>query len=65
MFIFIVAGLILAGWLIFTTIVRYHWKSYGTGGVQIFTMNFFYISGSAILGGLMILSAVSYFISAQ
>lgn len=65
MFIFVIAGLILTGWLIFTTIVRYHWKNYGTGGTQIFAMNFFYIAGSAILGGLMILFAVSYFISAQ
>lgn len=64
-FLFAVGALIIAGWLVFTVIIRYHWKNYGTGGVQLFAMNFLYISGSAAIAGLMILSAVLYLISAQ
>lgn len=64
-FLFAVGALIIAGWLVFTVIIRYHWKNFGTGGVQLFAMNFFYIAGSAALAGLMILSAVLYLISAQ
>ncbi|OGZ05907.1 MAG: hypothetical protein A2845_03850 [Candidatus Lloydbacteria bacterium RIFCSPHIGHO2_01_FULL_49_22] len=64
-FLFVVGALVIAGWLVFTVIIRYHWKNYGTGGMQLFAMNFLYISGSAALAGLMILSAVLYLISAQ
>jgi len=53
-------SLILAAWIIFTIIVRYHWKNYGTGGVEILTMNFIYFSGSAILIAFTIVSVLLY-----
>lgn len=52
--------LVLAIWLVFTIIIRYHWKSYGTNGVEVFTMNFMYLIGSAVIGGLMIILAILY-----
>ena len=63
--IFSIAALLIAVWLIFSTILRYHWINYGTGGVQVFTMNFFYLVGSFTLGGLMVISALLYLATAQ
>lgn len=60
-----IGALILAGWLIFSLIIRYHWKNYGTSGIEIFSMNFFYIIGSLVIGGLMVISGLLYIISAQ
>lgn len=56
--------ILLLVWAIFTIIIRYHWKNYGTGGVEIFTMNFLYLLGSIVLIVLMIGSALLYFFSA-
>ena len=64
MLVFAVFFLLLAGWLVFTLVIRYHWKNYGTGGVEIFSMNFFYFTGSFIGIALMLISASLYFFSA-
>ena len=63
--IFSLLSLLLAVWLIFTIIIRYHWKNYGTKGVEILTMNFVYLSGSAVLIAFTIISALLYSTSAQ
>ena len=53
--LFSLLAILLAGWLVFTLIIRYHWKNYSTGGVELFTMNFFYLLGSGVLiAGLLI-----------
>ncbi len=61
--VFAILSAIVAGWLIFTFIIRYHWKNYGTGGVEILTMNFVYFAGSIVLGGFMAVSAIAYSLS--
>ncbi len=61
--IFSLFALLIAIWLVFTLIIRYHWKNYGTGGVEIFTMNFFYLVGSCIGIALMLGSALLYLTS--
>ena len=61
--LFSLLALIIAGWLVFTLIIRYHWKNYGTGGVEILTMNFVYFVGSLVLGGFMTVSAIAYSLS--
>lgn len=62
--LFATLALLIAGWGIFTLVVRYHWKNYGTGKLEMFTMNFFYLIGSAVLLALMIIFALLYFFSA-
>lgn len=64
MLLFAVLALLLAGWGIFTVIIRYHWKNYGTGKLEVFTMNFFYLTGSLVLIGLMLIFAFLYYSSA-
>ena len=61
--IFSLLALLVAIWIVFTLIIRYHWKNYGTGGVEVFTMNFAYLAGSLILIGLMLASATLYLLS--
>ena len=61
--VFSIFAMLLAVWLVFTLIIRYHWKNYGTGGVEIFTMNFIYIVGSVICIALMLISAAIYLTS--
>lgn len=58
--LFSVLSLLLAGWLVFTLIIRYHWKNYGTGGASIFAMNFFYFIGSGILLAVLLFSLLLY-----
>ncbi|OGZ05547.1 MAG: hypothetical protein A3C13_03690 [Candidatus Lloydbacteria bacterium RIFCSPHIGHO2_02_FULL_50_11] len=62
--LFAVMALVVAMWGIFTLIVRYHWKHYGAGKLEVFTMNFFYLGGSLILITLMGASALFYLTSA-
>lgn len=56
-----VLALLVAAWGVFTLILRYHWKHYSTRKTEVFVMSFFYFSGSAILIGLMFLSAFFYY----
>jgi hypothetical protein len=63
--LFVVLALLVALWAIFTLVIRYHWKNYGTGKLEVFTMNFFYLAGSAILIGLLLISALLYLSSAS
>lgn len=53
-------SLLLAVWLVFTIIVRYHWKNYGTKGFEILRMNLLYLIGSGILIAFTILSLLLY-----
>jgi hypothetical protein len=62
--IFALLMLLLAGWGVFTVIIRYHWKNYGTGKLEVFTMNFLYLVGSGILIALLTISALLYYSSA-
>lgn len=58
--LFSLLALLIALWGIFTLIIRYHWKNYGTGKLQVFTMNFFYLTGSALIIALMATFALLY-----
>lgn len=62
--LFALLALLIAGWAIYTLILRYHWKNYGTGKLEVFTMNFFYITGSIVLIVLMAVAALLYSSSA-
>lgn len=62
--LFVAGALLIALWSIFTLVIRYHWKNYGTGKIEVFTMNFFYLTGSVILIALMSISTFLYFSSA-
>ena len=64
LFLFAIMLLVLIGWVIFTLVIRYHWKNYGTGKLEVFTMNFFYLVGSAVLIALMGILALLYLSSA-
>lgn len=57
--------LLLAVWIVFTLIVRYHWKNYGARGAEALTMNFIYFSGSAILIAFTVVSVILYSTSGQ
>jgi hypothetical protein len=62
--LFATLALLIIGWAVFTLIVRYHWKNYGTVKLEVFTMNFFYLTGSLVLIALMVVCAFLYFSSA-
>ncbi len=40
-------------WVIYSIILTYHWKKYGTGALEVFTTTMLYMVGSAIILGLM------------
>jgi hypothetical protein len=63
--IYALFALLIAVWGIFSWIIHYHWKHYGTSRATTFTMSFVYIVGSAILLSLVGLSALSFAVSAQ
>lgn len=56
---------LIATWAIFTLIIRYHWKRYGTSRIQTFAMSFFYLAGSMVLLGGTTLAAIIYYVSSQ
>jgi len=58
--LFSVLALLLAIWLVFTLVIRYHWKNYSTGGAALFTMNFFYLAGSVVFIGLLLFFLLLY-----
>lgn len=64
MLLFIILAILIAAWGVFTLVIRYHWKNYGTGKLEAFTMNFLYLIGSIILIVLMSTSALLYLSSA-
>ena len=63
-FIFLLFTLIMCTWGVFSWIVRYHWKSYGTSALEVMTMSLVYFVGSGILLGGMALFAFLYYLSA-
>lgn len=58
--VWVIYLLIVALWCIFTMIIRYHWKNYGSGKIAILTMNFVYLLGSALLLGIMTIFAILF-----
>lgn len=62
--IFLLLTLLMVAWGIFTWIVRYHWKSYGTSKLEVMSMSFVYFVGSGILLAGMALFAFLYNFSA-
>ncbi|OGZ09584.1 MAG: hypothetical protein A3D65_06960 [Candidatus Lloydbacteria bacterium RIFCSPHIGHO2_02_FULL_50_13] len=59
----IILALLIAAWGVYTLIIRYHWKHYSTRKAEMFTMSFFYFTGSFIIIGFMCLFAFLYFTS--
>ncbi len=64
-FIFGIIFFLLIAWIIFTIVVRYHWKNYSSGGVEILRMNMIYLIGSAAIFTFMVVSAFLYFASSS
>lgn len=62
-FIFGIIFFLLVAWIVFTVIVRYHWKNYGSGDIEILRMNLIYLIGSGAIFTFMIASAFLYFAS--
>lgn len=62
-FIFGIILFLVVGWMIFTVVIRYHWKNYGSGDIEILRMNVMYLVGSGVIFTLMIASAFLYFAS--
>ena len=65
LFVFGAMVLLFVTWGIFSWVIRYHWKKYGTGKVGVMSMTFFYFIGSALLLGLMALFAFMYHLSSN
>jgi hypothetical protein len=63
-FLFILFTLLMGAWGVFSWIVRYHWKSYGTSKLDVMTMSLVYFVGSGILLAGMALFASLYNFSA-
>lgn len=52
--------LLIAVWLVFTVILRYHWKKYSVNKLTLLEMNLVYLVGSAVLLVLIGISALLY-----
>lgn len=63
--VFAALAALAAAWAIYTLILRYHWKQYGTSKFHVFAMNFFYLAGSGILLGGAALAAILYYASSR
>jgi uncharacterized membrane protein len=61
--LFSLMALLLAIWLAFTMVIRYHWKSYGTKDLEVVSLNFFYLAGSGVIILLMCASLLFYYSS--
>ncbi len=48
-FLFVLFALLLGAWAIFSWIVRYHWKAYGTSKLDVISMSLIYFIGSGVL----------------
>ena len=49
LFLFIIFTVLMAVWMGFSWIVRYHWKNYGTNPLEVMTMSLIYFVGSGVL----------------
>ena len=63
--VFVLLTLLLLTWVIFTLVVRYHWKNYGTSQLEVMSMSFIYFVGSLILLAATAIFAFLYYVSAQ
>lgn len=57
---FALLAILVTLWAIFTLIIRYHWKNFGTSELDFIGMNLFYLVGSGVLILGMALSAFLY-----
>lgn len=53
-------ALMFALWIVYSIILRYHWKNYGSNQLEIIKMNVIYFVGSGILIAGMVLFAFLY-----
>ena len=61
---FILFALLFAGWLIYTIVLRYHWKKYAHSKLDIMHMDIIYFIGSGALLVAMAISALFYSLTA-
>lgn len=61
--LFALLVLLFVAWIIFTLIIRYHWKKYGYSKLVHLKMNFVYFAGSGVLLLGMLLFAILYSIN--
>ena len=52
-------------WLIYSSVVFYHWKNYGTGKLEILQMSLIYFIGSSVLFGFLLFSFSAYALTAH
>lgn len=62
--LFVILAILVAVWAIFTLIIRYHWKNFGTSELDFVGMNVIYLTGSVILVLGMAISAFLFSFSA-
>lgn len=62
--LFVILAILIVVWAIFTLIIRYHWKNFGTSEIDFVGMNVFYLTGSVILILGMAISAFLFGFSA-
>lgn len=63
--LFVILAILVAVWAIFTLIIRYHWKNFGTSEIDFVGMNLLYLIGSVVLVAGMAISAFLYSFSAM
>jgi hypothetical protein len=62
--LFVLLAILVILWVIFTLIIRYHWKNFGTSELDFIGMNLFYLVGSGVLILGMVFSAFLFSFSA-
>ncbi len=63
MFLVIIFSILTAVSLVHALVLRYHWKNYGNGAVELVLVNLIYFIGLSVLIGGMALFTVLYSIS--
>lgn len=61
--VFSLFGLLLSAWLIYSMIMRYHWKNYSVTKLEVLRTSLIYFTGSGILLFIIGACAILYAIS--
>ena len=61
--LYLIFGVLLVAWIIYSIILRYHWKKYATSKLDTMRMDIIYFIGSAVLIGAMTIAALAYSLS--
>ena len=63
--LFVILALVFLGWIIYSVILRYHWKTYAYHKLDVIQMDIIYFVGSGVLLTAMAVTALMYSLSSS